>query len=377
MKILYIQYANPGAFPVAMRAGRLWRAAGHEVRYLGVDFGGGDPLAIGADLAGDCDWIAYNKLAPLQFAARALSIVRRWKPDCLYIADSMAAFACAPLRTFYRGGIVYHEHDSPVFAESFRLRLQWNARAAMARRADAVVLPNADRGALLAHDAGLAPGRAPIIAWNTPARDEVGPPRPATPAGPVRVVYAGSINVHRVPFAMIEALADVPAVELTLIGYETVSSRGHCARLQALAAERGCAGRLHIRDAMPYHALVEALRDYDATFAALATDAEDINLRFMAGASNKSFDAMGQGLALIVGPGDDWRKMFVDPGYAVACDPADAASIASAFRRLGADRDAVRAMGEAARQRIASDWAYDAQLAPVTQIMERAGGAAR
>ena len=372
MKILYIQYANPGAFPVAMRAGRLWRAAGHEVRYLGVDFGGGDLLAIPADLAGNCDWVRYGKLAPLQFAARAGAVVRRWKPDCLYIADSMAALACAPLRALYPGRIVYHEHDSPAPAASWRMRLQWNARGALARRADAVVLPNADRADLLARDAGLPADRAPIVAWNTPSRDEVGPSRHARGEGPVRIVYAGSINVQRVPLAMIDALAEIPDVALTLIGYETISSRGHNDRLRAHAAARGCAERLLIRDAMPYQDLVVALRDYDATFAALPVEADDINLRHMAGASNKSFDAMGQGLALIVGPGEDWRAMFVDPGYAVACDPADAASIADAFRRLGADRDRVRAMGEAARQRIAADWAYDEQLRPVTERMERA-----
>ncbi len=371
MKILYIQYANPGAFPVAMRAGRLWRAAGHEVRYLGVDFGGTDPLAIPADLAGNCDWVGYGKLAPLHFAARALSIARRWNPDCLYIADSMAALACAPLRTLYKGRIVYHEHDSPAPAASWRMRLQWNARGALARRADAVVLPNADRADLLARDAGLTADRAPIVAWNTPSRDEVGPPREGEAIGPVRIVYAGSINIQRVPLAMIDALAEVPGVELTLIGYETISSRGHNDRLRAHATLRGCAERLLIRDAMPYQDLVVALRDYDATFAALPVEADDINLRHMAGASNKSFDAMGQGLALIVGPGADWHTMFVDPGYAVACDPADAASIADAFRQLGADRERVRAMGESARQRIAADWAYDEQLRPVTQRMER------
>ena len=374
MKILYIQYANPGAFPVAMRAGRLWRAGGHEVRYLGVDFGVADSLAISSDLAGSCDRVPFGRTAPVRFAGRAAAIIRRWKPDCLYIADGMAAVACMPLRPLHRGRIVYHEHDAPFFSTFLRTRLQGWARKAMARRADAVVIPNADRAALLAREAGLPDGRLPIVAWNTPCRDEVGPERTAISGGPVRIVYAGSINAQRVPFSVIEALAAVPDAELTLIGYETVSSRGYCARMKAFADERGCADRLIFRDAMPYHALIAALGDYDATFAALPEDAEDVNLRHMAGASNKSFDAMGQGLALIVGPGEDWRRMFVDPGYAVACDPADPASIADAFRSLAGDRAAVRAMGERARRRIAGDWAYDEQLRPVTERMERTGG---
>lgn len=377
MKILYLQYSNPGAFPAAMRAGRLWRAAGHEVRYLGVDFGASDPLAIARDLAGDCDWVRYGKLAPVHFAARATGIVRSWRPDWLYIADSMAALACTPLRQFYRGGIVYHEHDSPALAPSLRIRMQWKARNAMARRADAIVLPNADRAALLAQEAALPPGRAPVVAWNTPCRDEVGPPRAADGGGLVRVVYAGSINAQRVPLALIDALAAVPGVELTLIGYETVSSRGYCDQLRSYAQEQQCADRLSIRDAMPYDQLLTALRDYDVTFAALPLESADVNLRYMAGASNKTFDAMGQGLALIVGPGDDWRSIFVEPGFAFACDPADAGSIADAFRRLADDRNAVRAMGERARQKIAGDWAYDEMFGPVMRQMAHGAGKPR
>ncbi|MBL8650314.1 MAG: hypothetical protein JNL35_07920 [Sphingopyxis sp.] len=377
MKILYIQYANPGAFPAAMRAGRLWRAAGHEVRYLGVGFGDGDPLAVAGDLADSCDWVSFGRLTPLRFAARAAGLVGDWRPDWLYIADATAALAYAPLRPLHRGGIVYHEHDSPVPGTALRTRMEWKARNAMARRAQAVVLPNRDRAALLADEAGLAADRAPIVAWNTPCRDEVGPPRVGAADGPVRIVYAGSINVQRVPPALIDALADVPNIELTLIGYETVSSRGHNDRLRAHAAARGCAERLIVRDAMPYHTLLTALRDYDVTFAALPEDAGDVNLRHMAGASNKTFDAIGQGLALIVGPGSDWRTMFVEPGFAVACDPGDAASIAAAFRRLGADRDAVRAMGEKARQRMIADWAYEEQFRPVLDLMTPNAGGGR
>jgi glycosyltransferase involved in cell wall biosynthesis len=375
MKILYVQYANPGGFPAAMRAGRLWRAAGHEVRYLGVAFGAGDPLAVAGDLADSCDWVPFGRLTPVRFAARAIALVREWKPDWLYIADATAALTCTPLRALHRGGIVYHEHDSPDRGTSLRTRMEWKARNAMARRAAAAVLPNSDRAALLAAEAGLPD--APITAWNTPCRDEVGPPRAATGNGPVRVVYAGSINIQRVPLALIDALAAVPNIELTLIGYETVSSRGHNDRLRAHAAERGCAERLKIRDAMPYHDLLLALRDYDATFAALPQDASDVNLRHMAGASNKTFDAIGQGQALIVGPGPDWHQMFVEPGFAVACDPIDAASIAEAFRRLGADRDVVRAMGESARQRMLADWAYEEQFRPVMQRMTAGAGRGR
>ena len=59
----------------------------------------------------------------------------------------------------------------------------------------------------------------------------------------------------------------------------------------------------------------------------------------MAGASNKPFDYMAAGLALLVSDQPDWRAMFVEPGYARACDPTDPSSIATSLaipvRRVG------------------------------------------
>jgi glycosyltransferase involved in cell wall biosynthesis len=367
MKILYVQYANPGAYPAALRAARLWRGAGHEVRFLGLEFGGADDLAIPADLADACHMVTHGRLARLVFPTQLARLILGWRPDWLYVADAVTIVAAAPALRLHRGGIVYHEHDSPQPGISALMDRQLAARNALARRADAVVLPNAARADQLAREAALAV--PPVVAWNTPTRAEVGPQRAVTAAGPVRIVYAGSINAQRVPMTLIKALAAVPEAELTLIGYETLSSRGHTAALREAAKTGGCADRLILRPAMPHLALVAALGAYDATFAALPVESGNINLRHMVGASNKSFDAMGQGLALIVGPGTDWHESFVAPGFALACDPADAASIGEAFRRLAADRAATGAMGEAARQRIAGDWAYDDQFAPVLARM--------
>ena len=374
MKILYVQYANPGAYPAAMRAARLWRGTGHKVRFFGLDLGGAHDLAVPADLADTCDWVRHGRLARLTFPARLARLIAGWRPDWLYIADAMTIVVAGPALRLHRRAIVYHEHDSPQSGVSAQMDRQLAARNALARRAEAVVLPNAGRAAQLAAEAGGAV--APIIAWNTPTRREVRPARTGTPEGLLRIVYAGSINADRVPMTLIAALAAEPEAELTLIGYETVSSRGYTATLQKAAAAAGCAERLVVRPAMPHDALVATLADYDATFAALPVQSGNINHRHMVGASNKSFDAMGQGLALIVGPGADWHTTFVAPGYALACDPADAASIAAAFRRLAADRAATRAMGEAARQRIAADWAYDEQFAPVIARMTASEGKA-
>ena len=94
----------------------------------------------------------------------------------------------------------------------------------------------------------------------------------------------------------------------------------------------------------------------------------------MTGASNKPFDYLACGLPLLVSDLPDWREMFVAPGYARACDPSDAENVAAALRWFVENPGAARAMGERGRQRIAADWNYERQFAPV--LSELTKGAA-
>ena len=93
----------------------------------------------------------------------------------------------------------------------------------------------------------------------------------------------------------------------------------------------------------------------------------DDNEQAMTGASNKPFDYLASGLALLVSDLPDWRTMFVDNGYALAVDPTDPASIATAVSWLLEHPDELRAMGERGRQRILCEWNYEKQFAPVLQ----------
>ena len=63
--------------------------------------------------------------------------------------------------------------------------------------------------------------------------------------------------------------------------------------------------------------------------------------------------------------------MFVEPGYAVPCEPTDPASIAAAVRSLADNRERARAMGAAGRQRVLADWNYETQFEPVMKVLEQ------
>jgi spore maturation protein CgeB len=92
---------------------------------------------------------------------------------------------------------------------------------------------------------------------------------------------------------------------------------------------------------------------------------DDLNERAMAGASNKPFDYLACGLALLVSDLPDWRRMFVKQGYGLACNPDLAENIAQMLHWYVEHPEETRQMGEQGRQRILSDWNYESQFAPV------------
>jgi glycosyltransferase involved in cell wall biosynthesis len=91
----------------------------------------------------------------------------------------------------------------------------------------------------------------------------------------------------------------------------------------------------------------------------------------MVGASNKPFDYLSSGLALLVSDLPDWRTNYVEMGYGLACDPDDPESIATALRWFLNHQVEMRAMGERGRQRIATEWNYEKEFLP---ILERISG---
>ena len=78
---------------------------------------------------------------------------------------------------------------------------------------------------------------------------------------------------------------------------------------------------------------------------------------------------MACGLALLVSDLQPWRKMYVEPGYGIACDPGSAVSIAKALQYFLEHPLETSAMGERGRQKILSEWNYEKQFEPVLKIL--------
>jgi glycosyltransferase involved in cell wall biosynthesis len=163
-------------------------------------------------------------------------------------------------------------------------------------------------------------------------------------------------------------------VRLRLVGYETIGYPTYGRELLAEASRLGVQDRLEILPAASRHALLQISADQHVGVALMPRVSDDINMRHMVGASNKATDYLAAGLALLVSDLPDWRAAYVDARYGLSCDPSSARSIAAALKWFLDHRNETLQMGERGRQRLVSEWNYDAVFEPILAGMS--GGTA-
>jgi glycosyltransferase involved in cell wall biosynthesis len=296
-----------------------------------------------------------------RFVAKAAYLSRNLRPDIVYASDPLA---CGPGLIAARlagATLVYHEHDSPS-AGALR---SWVARlrTAAIKRAKIVILPNLDRGRLL-FDETKQPSSKLRIVWNMPRRGELPPPAAHDPSG-LAIYFHGSITSDRLPETVIHAIRRFDGrVRLKIAGYEAPGAPGYLARLLALGSGSG-RPLVEYLGQIPREDLLRAASGADVGLALMPNRSDDVNMRHMVGASNKPFDYMAAGLALLVSDLPDWTSLYCAGGFGQACDPVSAESIAGAlswFLDHPAER---RSMGERGRVKIQEVWNYDAAFAGV------------
>jgi len=372
MRVLYVQYTNPAAYPPLVRGSQLLVGSGAEVLMLGTRIRGVDALdtapTSGVDVrlaaAAPDGWRLKAHYA--RYAAWVAREGRAWRPDWIYASDLLAAPIALALAAFTGAKVVYHEHDGPAHErQSWTIKRCLEARHRLLRSATLVVVPNAERAARLA---ALA-GRDVFTVWNCPRQPTRRPPLVRTRHS-LRLVYRGSINSERLPLATIDALARMnPSVSLDIAGYETAGSRGYLATLASHAEHLRVENRVRVLGTVPEVQLARICEQSDIGLALMPMKSHDENMRHMTGASNKVFEYFSYGVAPLVSDLPDWRRTFVDPGYALACDSSDAASISAAVAWAIEHHDEVRAIAERGAQRLHEDWNYESQFAPVLSAM--------
>jgi glycosyltransferase involved in cell wall biosynthesis len=381
-RILFVQYTNPGAYPPLEHSSRILADKGWQVMFLGTGSLGLDSLRIKPHERIETRQMPYarpgwrQKLHYARFLLWTLWWTIRWKPDWIYASDLLSC-PVAVLSSLLPGArVIYHEHDSPSSSRGgvFQ-KISFAARRRLARRAKICVLPNQGRADRFVTEVNKSDGKshpAPLIVWNCPLVEEVAPPRPAHDGGDIWVLYHGSIVPARLPVSVLEALATLPErVKLRVIGYETIGHPNYVNELRETGRRLGIGDRLEFLGAVSErNELLSWCRKCDIGLALMPKESKDLNEQNMTGASNKPFDYLSSGLAIIVSDLPDWRAMYAETGFGLTCDPADSGTIAEALLWFLARPAEMRSMGERGRRMIAAEWNYEAKFRPIIEQMD-------
>lgn len=372
-RIVYAQYTNPAGYPSLEHSARMLADAGWQVLFLGTRAPHDEmrfrphPRIATRELPFQAPgW--RQKFHFIFFCLWVASWSVKFRADWLYASDMLSAPATLLAQMVSRARVIYHEHDTPAAPRNAWTRLQFRARRALVRRARACVIPNAARAENFQED---LQARA-VCVWNCPAREEILPLEPKAERAEMWVYYHGSIVPARVPLAVVDALARAPkGVNLRLAGYETAGHPQYTQALLERAQRLGVRERIEVIGAVPTRAeLFAVCCAGDVGLALMPLQSADANERAMTGASNKPFDYLACGLTLLVSDLSDWRALYVEPGYARACNPHDAASIAGALRWYWEHPAERRAMAEGGHARVVSEWNYETQFAPVWEFLQ-------
>lgn len=320
----------------------------------------------------------FQKLHYILFVVWTVAVALVWRPDWIYVSDFLASIPGLLLRRLLGERIVYHEHDAPgLGTDSQFARLCLAARSRLAREAQLCVLPNPERARVFQHE--LRPPSAVACVANFPRLDEVQPARNDAVSSPIlRVYYHGTIGEPLLPPTLIKALSHLDrAVRLCLVGHVPFGQEGYLDQLLRMAQQLGVADNIELHQSMSRFLLWPKLREQDVGLALISTSSGNLNLQHLLGASNKVTDYLAAGAAVLVPDLRAWREVFVEPGYGLACNRDDPASIAAALDWFLAHPRETHAMGERGRQRVLTEWHYEREFAPVLGIMEtsrQAGG---
>lgn len=382
-RVLYVQYANPGAYPPLQHSARILAGSGAQVLMLGVvnsyteqlRFTGGPALEIRNLKA--CSPGIRQKLHYFQYWLWVAWTVVHWRPTWIYASDSLSAPIALFLTYWPNLRVIYHEHDTPAelndpaTSSSSAMRLVLSARNALARRTELCILPNAIRAARFKKETKTT--RPIVCVWNCPSRAEAPELKTTEKEDGLRLFFHGSIVPERLPLTLIQALVMLQtSVTLQFAGYETVGHQGYIAEFLSQAAKQGVSERISYLGSFPREELLTLCAHAQVGLSLVPIGSNDLSMDTMVGASNKPFDYLLSGLALLVSDIAEWNETFVGPRLGLACDPADAASVSTAVRWFLDHPEERREIGKRGRKRVLSDWNYERQFAPVLAGMRSA-----
>lgn len=380
-KALFVQHTNPGGYPPIQHAIAMLIRAGWEVKCVGVGIAATVSLSMPNDpqltvlmMRPTYENSILKLFQRIFFCLWVGQVALRWRPELIYTSDAYAAPAGLLAASLTRSRIVYHEHDSPAEPETLYQKVVVWCRRIICNRALVVVTPNATRSEEIILSTGISAIRV-VTVLNCLLKSEMIDELPIHSTigadAAFRVYYHGSIVRERIPLAIVDALASLPRhVCLRIVGYETLGSLGYCDELYRRAVLLGVIDRIEFVGSVPRTNLLRFARSSHLGLSLMPMQSSDVNMTHMVGASNKPFDYLASGCPLVVSDLPEWRANFVDTGLASCCDPQSSASIANAISYWLTQPEKYRKAKAEGLRRIATEWNYETQFAPVLNAIQ-------
>jgi hypothetical protein len=367
LKVMFVQFTDPGAYPPLQNAAQVLAQRGHDCLFVGLKRTDSIALNHSTNVRAELASIPSGKIGRylqlLAFPWRVLRIAKKEKIDWLYGSDPRAAPALM-LAKKHGFQVIYHEHDLPGAFTPWRERFVTRARKTVVAQANFLVAPNAARLARLNAAATGAPAAGHVV-FNTPLLAEIAPSRPRPP-GPLRCYFHGSVNPHSLPMRFLDMLGGVANVELNFAGYETEGSRGYINAVLDYAKALKIAHRVCYFGAFTRDELFQRVGAQDIGLASYNIGPEDGNANSMWGASNKIFDYLALGIVPLVDHAEEWQTLRTQG----ACISASPAQWHDVVHRFAAAPALLAPMAQRGRTLLLAQWNYEAQFQSVAALME-------
>lgn len=278
----------------------------------------------------------------------------------------------------YRRPWVYHCHDfvereRPLHIGGCFLRA---FERSFARTADLVIVPDAERGALIARALRLK--RPPLIVANAPL---------ARPKASGEMLHQAleerGINLERIVFRQgrvgsghaIEAtLRSIPHWADKRWGFAVmgIGDAAYCKQLEALAQALGVQRQFVILPPVGYDQVAQFTPGADVGHALY--EPITINHATPTTSSNKMMEYMAAGLPLLVSDKPSLRALVEEYGCGITADQDDPGSIATAVNVLLSNPSRAHQMGAKGAKAFEQVFCYERQFAPVLDAFRALAG---